>query len=973
MKQFKLIFFNFTIISLVLTSCTCNDKKPSAEYESVANDPLNTRIYTLDNGLKVYMSVYKDAPRIQTYIAVGAGSKNDPHDATGLAHYLEHMLFKGTDKFGTKDFAKEEPLVNAIDSLFEVYRKTTDTEQRKKLYHVIDSVSGVAAQFAIANEYDKLMSAIGAKGTNAYTWVEQTVYVNDIPSNQMKKWLEIESERFRKPVMRLFHTELEAVYEEKNISLDSDDSKLWDAMLEGLFQKHTYGTQTTIGTVEHLKNPSLTEIKKYFDNNYIPNNMAICLSGDFNPDSAIVWIKNMFGSYQQKPKQEFVVAVEDEIKEPIIKEVVGPDAAVMALGFRFGGFNSHDAEMITVIDKLLYNSRAGLIDLNLNQQQKVLEGWTYPLIMKDYSAHIMGAEVKQGQTLEEAKDLLLSQLELIKKGDFPDWLLEAVINDMKLQELKSYESNRSRADKFVESFVLGIPWQDYIARTEKLAKITKKELVDFANANYKNNYVVVYKRTGEDKNVQKVEKPLITPVEVNRESQSEFVKNILNQTVPDIEPVFVNYKEDIKTVNLNHNIPMLYKKNDENKTFNLYYILDMGSNNNKKLSVAIQYLPFLGTSKLKPAEVKQELYKLGCSFDVYNSDDQVWVSLSGLTENFEKGLALFEDLLADAQPNPEALTNLSADILKRRADAKLSKDEILWSAMYSYGVHGNKSPFTNILSEKELKELKPEEAIQLIKELTSFEHRVLYYGSEDSDKLAEQLNKLHKTPEALKPVPAEAPFAELGVEKTQVYVVNYDMQQAEVLMLSKSENYNKEIMPQASMFNEYFGGGMSSVVFQDMRESKALAYSVFASFRTPGKKEKANYVLAYIGTQADKLPEAMKGMNDLLNEMPESEHLFNAAKNAVIQKIRTERITKSGVLFSYERAKRLGLDYDLRKDVFEKAQPMKLEEVKAFHNSYFKAKNFNILVLGDKKKLDIPTLQKYGEVKYLTLEDVFGY
>lgn len=973
MKQFKLIFLSFTLISLLLTSCTCNDKKPSTEYESVANDPLNTRIYTLDNGLKVYMSVYKDAPRIQTYIAVGAGSKNDPKDATGLAHYLEHMLFKGTDKFGTKDFAKEEPLVNAIDSLFEVYRKTTDTGERKKLYHIIDSVSGVAAQYAIANEYDKLMSAIGAKGTNAYTWVEQTVYVNDIPSNQMKKWLEIEAERFRKPVMRLFHTELEAVYEEKNISLDSDDSKLWDAMLEGLFQKHTYGTQTTIGTIEHLKNPSLTEIKKYFDNNYIPNNMAICLSGDFNPDSAIVWIKNMFGSYQQKPKQEFVVAVEDEIKEPIVKEVIGPDAEVMALGFRFGGFASRDAEMITVIDKLLYNNTAGLIDLNLNQQQKVLGGWTYPLIMKDYSAHIMGAEVKQGQTLEEAKDLLLSQLELIKKGDFPDWLLEAVINDMKLQELKSYESNRSRADKFVESFVLDIPWKDYVTRTEKLAKITKKELVNFANAHYKNNYVVVYKRTGEDKNVQKVEKPQITPVAVNRESQSEFVKNILNQTVPDIEPVFINYKEDIKTVTLNHNIPLLYKKNEENKTFSLYYILDMGSNHNKKLSVAIQYLPFLGTTKLKPAEVKQEFYKLGCSFDVYNSDDQVWVSLSGLTENFEKGLALFEDLLADAQPNPEALTNLSADILKRRADSKLSKDEILWGAMYSYGVYGNKSPFTNILSENELKGLKPEEAIQLIKELTSYEHRVLYYGSEDAEKLAEQLNKLHKTPDVLKPIPAEIPFTELGVEKTQVYVVNYDMQQAEVLMLSKSESYNKNIMPQASMFNEYFGGGMSSVVFQDMRESKALAYSVFASFRSPGKKEKANYVLAYIGTQADKLPEAMKGMNELLNEMPESEHLFNAAKNAVVQKIRTERITKSGVLFSYERAKRLGLDYDLRKDIFEKVQPMKLEEVKSFHNNYFKGKNFNILVLGDKKKLDIPTLQKYGEVKYLTLEDVFGY
>lgn len=971
MKSLRVFLFFFIVSSALFNSCTCNDKKH--KYESVANDPLNTRIYTLSNGLKIYMTIYKDSPRVQTYIAVGAGSKNDPQDATGLAHYLEHMLFKGTDKFGTKDFEKEEPLINAVDSLFEVYRKLSDPIERKNLYHVIDSISGLAAQYAIANEYDKMMSAIGAKGTNAYTWVEQTVYVNDIPSNQMKKWLEIEAERFRKPVLRLFHTELEAVYEEKNINLDNDYSKMWEALLAGLFQKHPYGTQTTIGTIEHLKNPSLTEIKKYYQTHYIPNNMAICLSGDFNPDSAIAWIENLFGYYPQKPKQEFVSPVEEELKEPVVKEVWGPDAAFMSMGFRLGGFSSRDAELATVMDKLLYNSKAGLIDLNLNQQQKVLEGWTSLMTMKDYTAHILGADVKQGQTLEEAKELLLSQLELIKKGEFPDWLLEAVINDIKLQELKSYERNSSRAHKFVDAFVLGVSWKDYITRTEKLSKITKQEIVDFANKNYKNNYVVVYKRTGEDKNVQKVEKPQITPVAVNRESQSEFVKNILEQSVPEIEPVFVNYKEDIKSLALNNNVPLLYKKNEENKTFNLYYIFDMGSNNDKKLPVAIEYLPFLGTSKLTPAEVKQEMYKLGCSHDVFVSNDQVWVSLSGLTENFEKALALFEELLADAQPNPEALKNLADDILKKRADAKLSKDRILWEAMYSFGVYGNKSPFTNILSAQELKQLQPEELIQKIHELTSYEHRVLYYGSEAPEKLASSLNTLHKTPATLKPLPAEIIFPELATEKTNVYVVNYDMQQAEVLMLSKSENYNKELVPRANLFNEYFGGGMSSVVFQDMRESKALAYSVFASFRSPGEKRKAHYVMAYIGTQADKLPEAMKGMNDLLNQMPESEHLFNASKNAVIQKIRTERITKSGVLFNYERAKRLGLDYDIRKDVFEQVQTMKLDEVRAFHNTYFKGKNFNILVLGDKKKLDISTLQKYGEVKYLTLEDVFGY
>ncbi len=295
-----------------------NMNKLENSYDKVQNDPMNSRIYTLDNGLKVYLSVYKDAPRVQTYIAIRAGSKNDPADATGLAHYLEHMLFKGTDKYGSLDYSKEEPMLKEIEALYEEYRQIDmdDTENRDRLWAQIDSVSGEAAKFAIANEYDKMVSNIGAKGTNAYTSAEATVYVNDIPSNQLEKWLDIESERFRMPVFRLFHTELEAVYEEKNRGLDSDGRKMFEALLEGLFQKHTYGTQTTIGTIEHLKNPSLSEIRKYFNKNYVPNNMAICMSGDFNPDSVINWVNQKFGAYKRKDDPKFT----PKIEEPITKQ-----------------------------------------------------------------------------------------------------------------------------------------------------------------------------------------------------------------------------------------------------------------------------------------------------------------------------------------------------------------------------------------------------------------------------------------------------------------------------------------------------------------------------------------------------------------------------------------------------------------------------------------------------------------------------
>src|SRR5246127_283474 len=295
-------------------------------FKTYPNDPYKLKKYKLKNGLTVYLSVYKDAPRFYSMTATKAGSKNDPHDATGLAHYLEHMLFKGTDKLGTKDYSKEEPLISAISDKYEIYRKTKDEAQRKAIYHQIDSLSGVGATFAIANEYDKLCSSMGCKGTNAFTSFEQTVYINDVPSNEMDNWLSLEAERYHKLVLRLFHTELEAVYEEKNRGLDNDQAKVFEAYFAGMFKNHEYGTQTTIGTIEHLKNPSMVEIMKYFHQYYVPNNMAIILAGDFDPDKTVKLIEEKFSYMQPKPVPEFTFTPEAPITSPVEKHVYGPDA-----------------------------------------------------------------------------------------------------------------------------------------------------------------------------------------------------------------------------------------------------------------------------------------------------------------------------------------------------------------------------------------------------------------------------------------------------------------------------------------------------------------------------------------------------------------------------------------------------------------------------------------------------------------------
>jgi predicted Zn-dependent peptidase len=949
-------------------------KKIENNYETVKGDPLKARIYSLDNGLKVYLTSYADAPRVQTNIAVRAGSKNDPADATGLAHYLEHMLFKGTDVFGSLDFAKEAPMLDKIEDLYEDYRsyEMSDTENRDRIWSQIDSISGEAAKYAIANEYDKMVTGIGAKGTNAYTSFEKTVYINDIPSNQIEKWLKLEAERFRYPVFRLFHTELEAVYEEKNRGLDSDGNKLFESLFDGLFPNHQYGQQTTIGTIEHLKNPSLTEIRKYFNKYYVPNNMAMCLSGDFNYDETIVLINKYWGGFERKENPTFKVIKEDPIADIVVKEVYGPEAESLYIGFRFDGANTNDALMLTMVDMVLSNSSAGLIDLNLNQAQELIGGGCFPYVLKDYSMHGFYGSPKQGQSLEEVKELLLSQIEEVKNGNFDDWLVDAIISDLKLNQIEKLESNSGRANEFVEAFILDISWQDYQNEMDELEKITKKDIIDFANTRYTDNYVVTYKRNGEDKSVMKVTKPTITPVSVNREDQSDFLVNLLDEKVVDIEPIFLNFDKDIQKFNVG-DVSLIYKENTENERFKLNYILDMGNDHDNRLQLAVDYLKFLGTDDMSPSQKEKEFYKLGCELSVSCGADKIQVTLSGLANNFDESVQLFETILANAVADEDALVELKATKLKGRSDAKLNRQTILWRALGNYAKYGSNSSFMNILSEEEINNVTSTELLDLIHNLTAYNHRILYYGPENMSKVVSDLEKLHANKSNLKEIPDKQEFVEDAMDKPMVYVVDYDMKQAEVMMLCKGSKFNNKELPIITYHNEYFGGGMSSIVFQEMRESKALAYSVYSTYTLPRDTNTSHYLMSYIGTQADKLSEAMVGMTELLDVMPEAETNMNNAKESIEQKIRTERMTKSKVLSEYERHQKLGVNHDYRKDVYEAVQNFDMNSLREFHNSHISNGTRVVMVLGSKEDLDLEALKQYGEIKHLTLEDVFGY
>lgn len=947
------------------------EQKKEYTYKTFKDDPLNTRIYTLENGLKVYMTVFKDKPRVQTYIAVDAGSKNDPPETTGLAHYFEHMMFKGTSNFGTSNFDKEAPLIEKVADLFEVYRKTEDEEKRKEIYSKIDSLSYEASKYAIPNEYDKLMSTLGAKGTNAFTSLEQTVYVNNIPSNQLNKFFRIESDRFQNVVLRGFHTELETIYEEKNMTMTSDDRKVFTALLEGLFQKHTYGTQTTIGTQEHIKNPSMKNIRWFHRNYYVPNNMAIALSGDFDPDKTIRIIDKHFGGMEPQKIPEFEYEQENKIQAPIRREVYGPDAEKLMLGFRFDGAGTKEADMLTMIDMLLTNGEAGLIDLNLNQKQKVLEAGSSPMIMEDYSVLMFNGQPKENQTLKDVEALLLQQIEKIKNGEFDEWLMKAVVNDLKLRETKQYESNRSRAMQYVQSFIQDVPWKHRINKINRLEKITKDDVIEFANEHFDENYVAVYKRVGEDTTIKKINKTRITPIEMNRDKQSEFFAAITSSKPAPIEPEFIDYEKAINKAELPNGVKILHTPNEINNTFDLYYVFEMGRNHNKKLPLAVDYLEYLGTEKYTAEEFKEELYKLGASYSVNTGMDQVYVHLSGLSENIIPAMKLFEQLISNAKPDQTALNDMVADILKKRKDAKKNPQNV-FSHLVMFGMYGKDNPTTNILDEKELKALTGKELTDILKGLKNYEHKVLYYGTKSLAQIRELVMDNHNMGENLQTV-EDQDYIKQKNKKDMVYYVDFDTPQSMILMTSRSQLFNKELLPTIKLYNTYFGQGMKSLVFQEMREKRSLAYTAISMYQNPGEKDKYHSNLAFIATSYDKMKDAIGGLTNLQNDMPKEEKSFKLAKDGIIEEMRTERITQSSILFNYLSAQKLGLDYDKRRDIFNEVPKLSFEDIKSFQNNYISNKPSTIVILGRKDDLDRKMLKEFGKVKRVKMKDIFGY
>ena len=954
---------------LVLASCGGKYK-----YETVNDDPTKTRVYTLKNGLKIYLSPSKDEPRIQTYIAVRTGSKNDPAETTGLAHYLEHLMFKGTDKFGVTDPKAEKPLLDDIEARYEKYRMLTDPQERRLAYHEIDSVSQLAAKYFIPNEYDKLMAAIGANGSNAYTSNDVTCYTENIPANEIENWAKIQSDRFMNMTIRGFHTELEAVYEEYNIGIASDQEKLFYALMAKLFPNHPYGTQTTIGTQEHLKNPSITNIKNYFNKWYRPNNVAICMAGDFDPDKTVAIIDKYFGAWEagdDVTQPEFGELA--PIVSPQDTSVVGLEAETLWMGWRFDKANSPQVDTLKVLGQMMSNGVAGLIDLDLISQMKVLEAWAGAEAMMDYSLFVMGATPVEGQSLDQLRDLLLEELNKIKSGTFSDDLLPSVINNMKLQYFNLLESNEARAHMAVKSFINGTQWEQEIRTLDRLEALTKEDIVNFARRHFADNYVAVYKRQGVDPTLKKVDKPEITPIPTNRDTVSQFVKDIQASKVKPIQPVFVNFKKDLTFGETSQKLPYVYVKNKQNGRFQLSFRYDFGEESNVGYYYAAQYLDYLGTDSLTAEQLKQAFYKLACTYSVIVNQKNIDIYLSGLSENMPQALELLQHLLSCAEPDADAYAQYVGLVAKERSDAKLNQ-RVNFRYLCDYGLYGDYNPSRNVLPVDELKAMSPAVLTDLLKNISLFPHTLLYYGPLSEKELAATVDKVHKIPATFVQMPEAKPYVMQATSENEILLAPYAAKNIYMRMLhSELRPWNPDEAAVKALFNEYYGGGMNTIVYQEMREARGLAYNAYASYVEPQFKGRPEYFFTHIITQNDKMMDCINQFNVILDTIPQSEAAFAIAKESLTKRLASYRATRFDVINTWLQARDLGIDYHMNERIYKALPKLTLADIVRFEEENIARKPYRYLILGDEKELDMAALQAIGPVRRISTEELFGY
>ena len=932
-----------------------------------AQTGLKTKTYHLDNGLKVVMCEDHNQPEIYGAVYVHAGSKNDPLDATGMAHYFEHIMFKGTDRIGTINWEKEKVFLDSISLMYDKLHETTDPAARTAIQHKINELSIASTDYAIPNEVDVILTQMGGTGLNAGTAYDQTMYFNTFPSNQLSKWMDVYVERFRNPIFRLFQSELEAVYEEKNMYGDNPITAFQEYLFHEAFGEHPYG-RPIIGYTEHLKNPQPSKMREFYNTYYVANNMTLILVGDFNIEEVEPMVAEKFGTWRSGKLPKEPTYTLPKFNGPTVQEVKMTPLKMGAL--IFPGVKNSDPDMIplSMACSIFFNGETGLAD-KLTLDGKLMAAMLMPLSLEDHGVNLMFYVPKLiGQSHEDAEALIFDCINQLKNGEFSDDLFEAVRMDMLTSRIRATESLNKLANLFLEMETDGQTYEEFLAETERIKTITKDEVVSIANKYFGNDYLDVRSKMGfPDKD--KVEKPSWKPLEAkNTNMKSDFAKMIEAEQVPEVTPQVIKYGNDVKITEINDGFKLYSTANPANDIFELKFYFNYGTYDDPDLDRASEYKSMQGTEDMTFQEFALELQKMGASINTYASSNDYVVSISGFEKDQERLLELCYQKLYHPSNDEKQIAVLAEN--EKTEYQTIKEDASTWAeAVQEYALYGEKSTYLNHSSIKEWSKRSGNELLAEVAEPLKYDGYVTYSGNQKPENLIAAIKAHRILP--LKPLKGEETvrIENKFTEPKVFFAPNKKFRQSNIWFYVPGEKLSLEDEALSGLFSKYFGTDMYSIVFQEIREFRSLGYTAYSVFSYDYLERKPGHLYGFLGTQGDKTIDGITAMSDLMKDMPERIEKFNSSKEALLKANASNYITFRNKPFTVHNWVKKGYDHDPRAEINERIRKAEFKDVMSFYQRNIKGRPV-IIMLSGPKKVSKKDLGQYGQVTTLKYKQI---
>ncbi len=936
---------------------------------------LRVQEYTLSNGLTVWLNEDHTQPKVFGAVVVKAGSKDCPN--TGIAHYFEHMMFKGTDKIGTTDYEVEKVLLDSIAIKYDELAVTKDLKLRSVIQREINEMSVRASEYVIPNEFDRLISCFGGTKLNAGTSYDYTVYFNTFSPQYFPQWAEINSERLINPVFRLFQSELETVYEEKNMYSDMIGSQAIEKLTERYFYPHPYA-YPIIGSTENLKNPRLSEMQKFFETYYVASNMGLVLSGDFDTNVVLPILESSFSRIRRGdiPKRKAVVLPSFKGKEKIKIKVPIPFVKAMALGFRGVPANHKDQVALNIAVSLLNNSNGtGYLD-KLTVKHKVMASMALNQSMNE--AGILGVLVIPKllvQSYSAAEKLVWKEINRIKSGEFSDETFQSLKLEQKREYDAALEDISARAQTMMRIYSQGKSWTDYLEEIARIDALTKDDVIAVANKYFNENYLFVTKKTGKYPK-ESLKKPDYTPVvPKNKDAVSDYVKQLQDMPVEKVKPRLLDFDKDVTVQQINPLVSLYVSPNPVNNIFSLHLIYGIGSLERPELTQLVNYLHFLGTDSLSFDDFRNQLQTLGStlSFDVKDNDFSV--RITGFDANLKETLSLAGDFLRHAKADNKKLSQI-VDEAKVMQKAFYKSSDNLAKALLEKVIYGENSRFLTKLSLSQIKKLKGQELLDMFDEVRRVECSMHYCGSQPINDVALLIKENLPIEEVSKHSKYPYYRETKSYDEQMVYFMDMpDVSQSIVYGYVPGDVLkDRSARHVARLFNGYFGGDMSSLMFQEIREFRSFAYRVNSRFNMPpsiSSDKPANFV-TMLSTQGDKTLDAITVLDSLIKKMPERpESRVNAVKQSILNYVNNEYPSFREISPRIYVSQRNGFNTDPNKDLLADIENMHMEDITRFYQEYIEGRPVVYVVVGNSKHIDMKKLASFGTIVKVKRKDIY--